>query len=47
MAEHRDYPKNGRIEEPSGQHFRQAGHAVSDLFGLAIEHVKSSDPFVL
>ena len=47
LSEHRDYPKNGRLEEPSGEHFRQAGHAVSDLLGLAIEHVKSNDPFVL
>ena len=47
MAEHRDYPKNGRIEEPSGEHFRLPGHAVSDLFGLAIENVKSTDPLVL
>ena len=37
MSEHRDYPKNGRVEEPSGEHFRLPGHAVSDLFGLAIE----------
>ena len=47
MAEHRDYPKNGRFEEPSGEHFRLPGHAVSDLYGLAIENVKSTDPFVL
>ena len=47
MAEHRDYPKNGRVEEPSGEHFRLPGHAVSDLFGLAIDYVKSTDPFVL
>ena len=47
MAEHKDYPKSGRTEEPSGEHFRLPGHAVSDLFGLAIEHVKSNDPFVL
>ena len=47
MSAHRDYPKNGRVEEPSGEHFRLPGHAVSDLFGLAIEHVKSNDPFVL
>ena len=47
MAEHRNYPKHGKVEEPSGEHFRLPGHAVSDLFGLAIEHVKSNDPFVL
>ena len=47
MAEHRNYPKNGKVDEPSGEHFRLPGHAVSDLFGLAIEHVKSNDPFVL
>ena len=47
MAEHRDYPKNGKIEEPSGEHFRLPRHAVSDLFSLAIENVISKDPFVL
>ena len=29
------------------EHFRLSGHSVSDLFGLAIEHVKNTDPFVL
>lgn len=47
LAEHRDYPKAGKVEEPSGEHFRLPGHSVSDLFGLAIEHVKNKDPFVL
>ena len=35
------------MEAPSGEHFRLPGHPVSDLFGLAIEHVKNKDPFVL
>ena len=43
----RNYSKHAKVEKPSGEHFRLPGHAVSDLFGLAIEHVKSIDPFVL
>ena len=47
LSEHRDYPKSGKVDEPSGQHFTLPGHAVSNLQGLAIEHVKNKDPFVL
>ena len=47
FAEHRDYPKSGRVDEPSGQHFTLPGHSVSNLQGLAVEHVKNKDPFVL
>ena len=47
LSEHRDYPKAGRTDEPSGHHFSLPGHTVSDLQGLAIEHVKNKDPFVL
>ena len=47
FSENRDYPKAGKIDEPSGQHFSLPGHTVSNLQGLAIEHVKNKDPFVL
>ena len=47
LSEHRDYPKAGKVDEPSGQHFTLPGHSVSNLQGLAIEHVKNKDPFVL
>ena len=47
LSEHRDYPKAGKVEEPSGHHFSLPGHAVSNLQGLAIEHVRNRDPFVL
>ena len=47
FSEHRDYPKSGKVEEPSGQHFSLPGHSVSNLQGLAVEHVRNKDPFVL
>ena len=47
LSEHRDYPKAGKVEKPSGHHFSLPGHAVSNLQGLAIEHVRNRDPFVL
>ena len=47
MSEHRDYPKRDVTTEPSGMHFTQRGHNVSDLKGLVLEEIKSKDPFVL
>ena len=47
FSEHRDYPKAGKTDEPSGHHFSLPGHSVSNLQVLAIEHVKNKDPFVL
>ena len=47
ISEHRDYPEAGKVEEPSGHHFSLPGHAVSNLQGIAIEHVRNRDPFVL
>ena len=28
FSEHKDYPKSGRVDEPSGQHFTLPGHSV-------------------
>ena len=47
FAEHRDYAKHHKIEEPSGLHFSQPGHTFHLIQGLAIEKVKSNDPFIL
>ena len=47
MAEHRDYAKFHKTEEPSGQHFSLPGHSYHHLQGLAIEKVISKDPFIL
>ena len=47
LSEHRDYPKAGKDDKPSGHHFSLPGHAVSNLQGIAIEHVRNRDPFVL
>ena len=35
------------LDKPSGGHLNQQGQEVSNKVGLVLEHVKSSDPFVL
>ena len=35
------------LDKPSGFFFNQPGHSLSQLSGLVLEHVRSSDPFVL
>ena len=47
LMEHKQYVKSEMLEQPSGFHFNQPGHNVSHLCGIILEHVKSSDPFVL
>ena len=47
FSELRDYAKLHKIEEPSGLHFSLAGHSFNHLQGLAVEKVKSKDPFIL
>ena len=47
MAEHRDYAKFHKTEEPSGQHFSLPGHSFHHMQGLAIEQVRNRDPFIL
>ena len=47
MAEHRDYAKFSKLEEPSGKHFSLLGHTFHQINGLAVEQVKSKDPFIL
>ena len=47
ISEHRDYAKFHKIEEPSGQHFSLPGHTFHQINGLAVEQVKSKDPFIL
>ena len=47
FSQHRDYVTRGVTSEPSGDHFNQPGHSISDLEGIVLEKVKSQDPFVL
>jgi hypothetical protein len=47
LAEHKQYIRSKILDNPSGWHFNQQGHELSHLAGLELEHVKSSDPFVL
>ena len=47
MSEHRDYAKFQKLEEPSGEHFSQAGHSFHQIQGLAVEQVMNRDPFIL
>jgi hypothetical protein len=35
------------VDKPSGHHLNQPRHSQSHLTGFVLEHVKSSDPFVL
>ena len=45
--EHTYYIKSEKVSEPSGGHFNLPGHSLSDMKGLILEKVRSSDPFVL
>ena len=47
QAEHKQYIRSKNLDKPSGWHFNQQGHELSHFAGLVLEHVKSSDPFVL
>ena len=47
LREHKQYVRSENLDKPSGFHFNQPGHNLSHLSGLILEHVKSSDPFVL
>ena len=47
FGEHKQYVRSTILDQPSGHHFNQPGHSVSDLCGIILEHVKSPDPFVL
>ena len=47
LAEHKQYIRSENKDKSSGAHFNKAGHNISHLAGLVIEHVKSDDPFVL
>ena len=47
LSEHKQYIRSENLDKPMGFHFNQPGHNQSHLSGLVLEHVKSSDPFVL
>jgi hypothetical protein len=47
LGEHKQYVRSKTLDKPSGGHFNKQGHELSHLAGLVLEHVKSSDPFVL
>ena len=47
LSEHRDYAKSHKQEEPSGQNFTLPGHSFHHLQGIAVEQVRSKDPFIL
>jgi hypothetical protein len=46
LAEHKQYVRSKDLKKPSGYHFNRAMMYPTSK-GLVIEHVKSSDPFVL
>ena len=47
LGEHKQYVRSQMLDKPSGNHFNLPGHTQSHLAGLVLEHVRSSDPFVL
>ena len=47
LGEHLGYIGNENSEEPSRLHFSLPGHNKHHLQGLAIEQVRSKDPFVI
>ena len=47
LAEHKQNIRSKNVDKPSGYHFNKAGHELSHLTGLVLEHVKSDDTFVL
>ena len=47
LAEHKQYIRSKNLDKSSGYHFNKAGHNLSHLAGLVLEHVKSDDQFVL
>ena len=47
LYEHLYYVTSRKMDEPSAQHFCQAGHSAHDLVALGLEHVRSRDPFIL
>ena len=47
LYEHLYYVTTKKMDEPSAQHFCQAGHNGHDLIALGLEHVRSRDPFIL
>ena len=47
LSEHKQYVRSEMLDKPREFHFNPAGHSLSHLSGLVLEHVRSSDPFVL
>ena len=47
LGEHLGYIGNENSEEPSRLHFSLPGHNKHQLQGLAIEQVRSKDPFII
>ena len=47
LYEHHYYVRSDELTGPSGEIFNLPWHAYSDLKGLVLEKVRSSDPFVL
>ena len=46
-SEHKHNVRSQLLDKPSGYHFNQPGHSLSELTGLVLKHEKSPDPFIL
>ena len=44
ISDHIGYIKNRKIETPTGEHFSQKGHSLSDLQVIILENITSQDP---
>ena len=43
FSDHRGYVKNKHLNQPTGFHFNQPGHDISDMTVIVLEKVKKND----
>ena len=43
MSQHRGYVNNRNLNQPTGYHFNQPGHSISDMRITVLEKVKHKD----
>ena len=43
LSDHRGYVNNFKVDQPTGDHFNQPGHSLSNLTITIIEKVKKED----
>ena len=43
IGEHKGYVRNKKLKEPTGKHFNQHGHSITDLKVTILEQIKKKD----